>query len=318
MLVFYAAVFVREDEEGAVQNRLEEWWISLMYKRDAELSRAARFLQGVARLTNRAFDSVLGKRLWSLQAVGASLWFSLASVWLVTLFMAIVSPHIPRIMTRQVVAPPHMWLSVIASIGLAILPSLAGRLWAFTTWALVVLIFVFRSAGFVLFGVQRYGYRPVLLVLAVILMMFLLSFGFDVLYISITRWMLRRMFRAQRLYELIGFLVLDVMLAVMLVYGPIETAGAMLNSPLLAKASLAILLVVMLNFGDFIACSVFFVVMLAVLAHRLMWPILERPIYALYRYGIIRNKKLLWGVGVALLVGPQRFIDLGKYIVQHV
>jgi hypothetical protein len=49
-----------------------------------------------------------------------------------------------------------------------------------------------------------------------------------------------------------------------------------------------------------------------------MWPILERPIYALYRYGIIRNKKLLWGVGVALLVGPQRFIDLGKYIVQHV
>jgi predicted RNA-binding Zn-ribbon protein involved in translation (DUF1610 family) len=197
------------------------------------------------------------------------------------------------------------------------LPFLLGRLWAFVAWALAALIFLFRSAGFVVFGVQKYGYAPVLRVLGVLLALLLLSLGFDVLYISITRWMLRRMLEIRRLHELVGLIVLDVVLAIVLVYVPIEMATAMMKSPLLEKAGVAVLLLVMFNFGDFVACSIFFIVMLAVLAHRLMWPILERPIYALHRYGVIRNKKLLWSVGSALLIGPQGFIALGKYIIQH-
>ena len=162
-LLYLAAILLYENEEGKVQNRLEELWLKVAYRKDAELSRATRFLQGVAGLSNRAFDSVLGKRLWSLQAVGASLWFSLASMWLTVLFMALAAPHMPRIISQKVVAPPHLWLSLIACIGLGILPSLAGRLWAFGLWTLVVFIFLFRSAGFVLFAVQKYGYTPVLL-----------------------------------------------------------------------------------------------------------------------------------------------------------
>jgi hypothetical protein len=158
---------------------------------------------------------------------------------------------------------------------------------------LLVLRFLFPLLSFALFAIHRYGFAPVLLGLAVVLMMLFLSFGFDVIYISVTRWMLRRMFQTQRLPELIGFIVLDIMLAVVLVYGPIKMATLMMAKPFFLGMVLGSVVVVMFNFGDFIACSVFFVVMLAVLAHRLMWPILERHIYAVQRYGLIRKKWLL-------------------------
>jgi len=313
LLMFYAAVFLREDEEGAVQNRLEEWWIRLMYQRDAQLSRAAIFMRGVARLANRAFDSVLGKSLWSFQAVVVSFWFSTASLWLAPLVLS----HLNKTTPPHQGMPLHLGLLAISCVFFGILPILIGRFWAIVSWTLVALIFLFRSAGFVLFAVQTYGYAPVLQVVGVLVMILLFSIGFDVLYISITRWMLRRMFQMRRLLELIGLIVLDVVLALALVVGPIEMAGVMLKSPLLQKASVAVLLLVMFNFGDFVACSVFFLVMFAVLVHRLMWPILERPIYALHRYGVIRQKALLWSIGVALWFGPKG-IELVKYIIQHV
>jgi hypothetical protein len=74
--------------------------------------------------------------------------------------------------------------------------------------------------------------------------------------------------------------------------------------------------VALLNFGDIVACSVFFVVMVFVLVHRLLWPTLERPVYALQRYGVIRRKALLSSIGAALLFGPKG-VELAKYIIQH-
>jgi len=296
--LYAVAILLYENQERVVQNRLEELWIWAVDRKDTELSRAARFVQGVARLTNRAFDNVLGKRLWSLQAVGVSLWFSLASMFLTVL----VTAHIPRF--ARSVPTLNLVLSVIVFIGLGLFPFLAGRLWAFVMWTLAVLILLFRSSGFVSFVIHRYGYAPVLDVLVVVLMILLVSFGFDVLYISITRWMLRRMFQVRQLHELIGLIVLDILLAVVLVYGPIEIAMlTAVNSHLVGMIA-GSAVVVMFNFGDFIACSVFFIVMLAVLVHRLMWPIVERHIYALQRYDLIRRKWALLSVATALWFGP--------------
>jgi hypothetical protein len=33
--------------------------------------------------------------------------------------------------------------------------------------------------------------------------------------------------------------------------------------------------------------------------------LLERPVYALQRYGVIGQKKILWGVGLLLWFGPK-------------
>lgn len=320
VLVGYAAAFIREDEEGKVQNRLEEWWIRLMYRRDAELSRAARFMRGIATLSSRAFDSVLGKSLWSFQAVGASLWFSLASLGIAILFMSFVARHVPKLASKvqQIPNVSHVWLFVAACVGFGILPWLAGRFWAFIIWAAVTLRWLIPLSGFVLFAMNKYGFFTVFRILAGIALVLLLSFGFDVLYISITRWMLRMLLHLRQLHEIVGIVALDVVLACVLVYGPIELATVLMKPYLLGSSGAWAFTALFFNFGDFAACSVFFIVMLAVLVHRLVWPVLERPIYALQRYGVIRRKKLLWFIWAVLLVGPHNIVEFAKYLLEAV
>ena len=127
-LAFYAAAFVREDEEGAVQDRLQEWWLKLMYKRDSALSKATIFMRGIARLANEAFDAFLGGKLWSLQAVGVSLWFSLASGCLTLLTFS----HLPLAIPPTPV-PWVYWLYTAAFACLGLLPYVVGRPLAFLT-----------------------------------------------------------------------------------------------------------------------------------------------------------------------------------------
>src|SRR5450631_2246563 len=132
-LAFYAASLVYEDEEGAVQNRLEEWWLRLAYKKEAQLSGAARFIRGVARLADRVFDGILGEGLWSFQAVGVSIWFSLASLWIALL----VASHVRRIVPHPGPSLIHLWFYVAICVLFGMLPVLLGRLWAFSVWTLV-------------------------------------------------------------------------------------------------------------------------------------------------------------------------------------
>ena len=52
-----------------------------------------------------------------------------------------------------------------------------------------------------------------------------------------------------------------------------------------------------------IACSasLFVIVGAAALSHRVFWPIIERPVYALQRLGIARRGKLMGSVGLLFL-----------------
>ncbi len=52
---FYGALLLYEDAQGRIQNRLEDWWIRLADTQQAALSRATRFMQGIAAAANRCF-----------------------------------------------------------------------------------------------------------------------------------------------------------------------------------------------------------------------------------------------------------------------
>jgi hypothetical protein len=53
---------------------------------------------------------------------------------------------------------------------------------------------------------------------------------------------------------------------------------------------------------DGLVASIFFILLFGLLLHRLLWPIVQRPVYALASLGIVRRKKLSLFVGGALLV----------------
>jgi hypothetical protein len=55
------------------------------------------------------------------------------------------------------------------------------------------------------------------------------------------------------------------------------------------------------NLFTVLLASGMFIVMLVALLHRVFWPFLSRPLYAMARYGLIRNQKLLLTVSLVLL-----------------
>jgi hypothetical protein len=309
-LFAYAAAFLHEDEEGAIQNRLEEWWIRLAYGRDHALSRTATFMRGIARLSNRAFDAALGKQLWSFQAIGVSFWFSWASFF----FFVFLATHIPKFAPKQM--PQHIWSDTAVALLLGFSPLIIGRRLAYLLWGLVATPTVLGLGGFLIFTIKRMGYAPVLHAVGIVAMVLVASLVSDLLYIAITRWLLRGVAKMQRVYEIVGIIAFDCLLAFILFYGPIQLAVWVVKSPIF-EAGAFLILVVMLNFGDIVACSVFFVVMLFMLLHRILWPTLERPIYFLQRYRVISNKKLLWTLAGALAFGPKG-IDFVKYVVDKI
>ena len=60
----------------------------------------------------------------------------------------------------------------------------------------------------------------------------------------------------------------------------------------------------MLNSIDFVVAFAAVVVAVLLLLHRLFWPLIQRPLYAVCRYAPLRHKKFMWGVGVTLLFAP--------------
>ena len=139
-----------------------------------------------------------------------------------------------------------------------------------------------------------------------------ISFGSDVLYIALTRWILRKASETTQLLKIIGIISVDCVLGFALAFAPLSLglltliSTVKLNWPQsIGVVGVFVMLSIALNLVDVFACSVFVILMLLMLLHRLIWPIIERPLYACARYGVIRNKKLLWTPGGALIFAPQ-------------
>ena len=56
------------------------------------------------------------------------------------------------------------------------------------------------------------------------------------------------------------------------------------------------------NFVDALCLLLLLVVMVLLLAHRIVWPLIKRPIYAANRKQLIKNTKLLGALGTMLLL----------------
>src|SRR5216684_8894839 len=88
--LLYAALFLHENEEGQLQNRLEKLWIAVDDLSKAALSKQAAFLQQVSAMANSALNKLFGTRLFSVGAVSASLCLSIGCV---SFFLVYVSKN---------------------------------------------------------------------------------------------------------------------------------------------------------------------------------------------------------------------------------
>jgi hypothetical protein len=163
-----------------------------------------------------------------------------------------------------------------------------------------------------------------------LVLIFVISSGSDFCYIALTRWMLRKASELKHWVGILGIVLLNCLLGLVLFLGPIVFGGlvfwkanqtfevAKVNqvSPVNMITAGIMLGVPALNTIDFLACSLFFVLMAMMLLHRLLWPILGGPIYIFQRYGLIKHKGWLVSAGVGLLFGKGIWIVLLELIAK--
>jgi hypothetical protein len=319
-LLIYAAVFIYEDEEGIWQNRLEKWRDRIKRARTSSLSKLSVFMGGIAELTGKLFDHLFGKTLFSVRGVGVSVCYSIASFFFSLQLISLWKKMPPMSFEG--------WALVTFFAVLGTVPAIVGGEERETLWIWGLAIFasvVFPILKFADIVRVKFGLARTLGGLLFVIVLFGISFACDVLYIALTRWMMRKASQAVQFPKIIGIVLLNALLGITLALGPFALGFILLMSTVklngpqsLGVFSVGLMLGPILNFVDVVACSVFLLLMLFVLVHRLIWPVLERPLYACARYGVIKNKKLLWALGGTLILVPSHSVSIWEWLLKTV
>src|SRR5947209_14832 len=82
VVLIYSALFLYKEEEGGLENRIEQWWQRIRDLHAHAISRETAFLKVVSRITSKGFDKLFGERLFGPKAVTASMCYSQAAIWL--------------------------------------------------------------------------------------------------------------------------------------------------------------------------------------------------------------------------------------------
>jgi len=266
-VALYAALFLYEDQQGKIENRLEEWWVKLEDQRNLAVSRNTAFMREVARLAGQGFDRLFGQKLFSLQAFGVSTSLTVAvGCAILTLFDL----------------RPILSLFAAGALCCAMIPAFGHTktaMLAALVPAVLTVVSLMTLAGFLAVG-------EVLTVVAI-------SFGCDLVFIATTRLLLRWSSSMRRFPAVIGLTLLTALLAIVMMLIPANVG---------LRIGLALSLLYVLIFAnavDLIVASISVFLALSMLAHRLFWPLICRPLYALRERGVRRS--VFATVGVAML-----------------
>jgi hypothetical protein len=319
VVFIYAALFLYESEEGVIQNRLEAWLVRIRAQRQIAISYSVAIMNAAARRTGDIFKTLFGSRLFSMRSYASSICYGLASLSLLgVIFLSS--------------GQPGDSLYFLLAFGICVLvgfvPNLTSNNKILVAWKCGVVLFIPSVGLYVLLWGRRitdtfHESRSGLVGITVIkpFLMFFASFLCDVLFIAFTRWMLKRTESLRNVGYIVLLLLLNVIVALALSFGYLLSdtwLGQRVEPYLHLPGRLANQLefVSLLNLFDLFICGVYVLVLSGILLHRLLWPLVERPLYSLARFGVIKNKKLLWTLGTALLIGPGTGIALVKWLSQ--
>ncbi len=295
LLAIYAAAFLYEDEQGKLQNRLEQWWIAISDKQKTAASRYAIFMQEVARVANELFDKLFGPKLFSWHALKVSAVFSIGSYLLFMTFDTMRTEGLSRSTIKSLLVQP------LFAAGLFWYGSHQLKMRKF--FRFLIHLFVALLVFTIFFGFFiNYGNAG----LAAIAASFLCDFAF----IAMTRQTLRWCSQMERVLPVMLVILLNCFIAVVFLVGPTALYYADTSSTLMNPRpeqlqrenwSVAAAAFAGMNTVDGLASSVFVLLALVAIAHRILWPVLARALYALQGIGIARRRTTMGAVGIILL-----------------
>jgi hypothetical protein len=319
--LLWIAFFCFEDEEGKMQNVLEKWWISIDESRKTALSIQVVFIQRVAKQAADAFDWLFGPLIVSSRALCVSLCLSLASL---AVGIAIYEADWDESLAGSLV----VIVAALFCLALASFPAVRFRRrntrWN-TPWCVFVVALGLYFWGCAILGergtfivpqsasegMDTFSYGQWVRLCALSSFLLLTSLGCDVGFILLTRRALQLISNATSIVRIVAILIMTYGIGALFVGIPWYRFifRAYYHSSFYPEGSdwlfvrwndIATVLTYS-NLLDGVVVSVFLAIGLVTLGHRLLWPIIERPLYALASLGIVRRRKLLSSVGVLML-----------------
>jgi hypothetical protein len=328
LLLILVSIVLYETEEGAIQNKLEEWWVVLSDTESRAIKKHAAFMAGVAALTGHLFDRLFGQKLFSFRSVGVSACFSLASLGLVC--ARGLSGFLAEL-------PISLYASVvILLLVMGITPAALGPRWSElrlfrVLWLVGVVILIFVS--FLGMDIVNWFNLPIRVRItdtgydlgwassleAVYYLIFIvITIASDSLFIAATRGLLRISSKFNSRTKILGLMLGNVSLACLLVVVPVSIAWGVGSVPKIIRSesiletvnqyvgwssSSASFLATLAasNMLDGVVACTFFILLFVLLLHRVIWPSVQRPVYALAARGIVSRRKFFLVLGLALV-----------------
>jgi hypothetical protein len=316
------AIMLYPNEEGKIQSKFEDFWIQVDDFKNLALTHNAAFMTEVAKMETRFLDRVFGDRLFSIRAATVSLGCSITSLGVVGFLHrheAFSTKSYDFFTLRQSLGLVCIGIYAFAAMSLP----RKRRMLLFAALSLVLLVPGWiliignapirnpsvsnRISGFELYFV----YDFILSSLGV------MGFVCDVVFIAITRKVLRKASETSRSSTILILVLSNVGLAMLLI-GPflIERLNLI---PANRLNLLWFLLVGLTNMFDVALALLFALLAVLLLIHRAVWPMMVRTLFKMQDIGTKGRRGILTAFGVALLSAsvfgekvPDLFKDLMK------
>ena len=307
LLLLYAAFFLYEDEQQRVQSTIEALWIRIDELRTTS-EKAAAFFQAVAGIGVRVIDRIFGPSSLSLQSFAVSSYLLTASSNLLAPF--VLTGHLPTNFSED--WGERFWAPML----LGFLPALFQKRWAVWVSGIPFILgcaFMIGITGYdLLQGASFYGELRFLKAIgapdAAALFLTILAVAVD--RVILKWWCRRPTLSAAALVALLNAAFLTLATGPWL-FSSHSSSGSQHSPTFLEDMSASML------FPALIAALIVIVMGVTVL-HRVLWPLMARPLYALAQHGVVRQSKLLGSLGFGLLAfgigNRQWLVSLGKTV----
>jgi hypothetical protein len=291
----YMAFFLYEDQEGKYQNRLEELWVQIDDLSRTALSRHTAFLKKNIGFFAWGLDYLFGKKLFSVRAVTITLAYSVGS------FFLMLSFSYTGIGEESLKA--LLLLVIEVSLGTSLGFVRNKRISLIWSWmVLLVTLIIFSCATWFISGAES----PLEFLRDMstddafqMLGIFLGGVVCDVLFIALNRTLLRVTARLNNIVQILLLLTVNMLIAVAYL-----APAFLITVPLFEAIPLWEQMTQEISSTNVITAIIAMGVVLmtgTALLHRLIWPLVERPVYSLQRHKVYRNTKFLLASSVLLL-----------------
>jgi hypothetical protein len=303
LLLIYAGLFLYEDDQKHIQNRLEELWIRIDDRSKGAESVFKSLTIETSRIVERVFDRIFGKSICSLHFLAVSLGLASLSAGAFALYYYYLNK------SEESYAGAATILAILSIPGLITAVSKhwiavwVGRLYA-AYWifgAAVAVCFV------LMFHVQRQpDTREIGDTAAILYGGIILGTLTDVVWLYVTRLLLRKSADGSATSLIIIWTAVTALLGspVLGIKPVLWSHDKLLYASLpysLAMTTTAIWMILATRAFLALVSSIWLLVVLAALIHRCLWTVLARILYPLQRFQLVSKPKSLVSSGVALI-----------------